>query len=403
MSAATLTLKPTKEKSLKRGHPWVFSGAVARIEGEQASGATVRIVDAQGRFLAWGALSPQSQIRARVWSFQHNTVIDAAFFQRRVAVAVALRKRHAFASNAMRLVHAEADGLPGLVVDRYADTMVTQFGAAGVEAWRAEICAALLEESGCARLFDRSDADVRTLEGLAPRVGWQHGAGDFVVPIEEHGLRYQVDVAQGHKTGWYLDQRDNRAAVYEAVKSRKLQRVLNCFSYTGGFSLAALRGGAQQVVSVDSSSPALTIAQSEAAKNGYGIGSSASTANLAWHEADVFAYLRDARQRQEHYDCIILDPPKFAPTPATIERAARAYKDINLCALRLLEPGGLLFTFSCSGGVSADLFQKIVAGAAVDAGVECRIVGRLGAPLDHPLSLAFPEGEYLKGLVLERV
>ena len=407
MTLATLTLKPGKEKSLKRAHPWIFSGAVATLRGVDESainGVTVRVVDSAGAFLAWAALSPQSQIRARVWSFDEATTIDAAFFAQRIQAALANRASLALDSNGWRLVHAEADGLPGLVVDRYDDVLVTQFGAAGVERWRAEIVAALQSATGLARIYDRSDTDTRTLEGLPARSGWLAGAGDQSVQINEHGIHYTVDLAVGHKTGWYLDQRDNRLALQELVRRHRLARVLNCFCYTGGFSLSALKGGATHVVSVDSSAAALQTACEQVLKNGYsGSSSGRKATHIEWLDADVFKFLREARAREERYDCIVLDPPKFAPTPASVERAARAYKDINLLGLRLLNPGGLLFTFSCSGGVSAELFQKIVAGAAADAGVRCRIVKRMGAPLDHPIAMEFPEGEYLKGLVLQRV
>ena len=406
MKHATLTLKAGKEKSLKRAHPWIFSGAVASVRGvdeSTSSGSTVRVVDSAGRFVAWAALSPQSQIRARVWSFDEATQIDAAFFAQRIQTAVVRRNHIEIASTGVRLIHAEADGMPGLIVDRYADVLVTQFGAAGVERWRAEIASALQRATGVSRLYDRSDTDTRALEGLPAQSGWRVSAGETLVTINEHGIDYQIDVAAGHKTGWYLDQRDNRALLQTLVRRHGVKSVLNCFCYTGGFSLAALKGGATRVVSVDSSAAALQIAHDQVLKNGLGGGSSGMPfAQIDWLDADVFKYLREARTRGERYDCIVLDPPKFAPTPASVERAARAYKDINLLGLQLLNPGGLLFTFSCSGGVSPELFQKIVAGAAADAGVRCRILQRMSAPADHPIALEFPEGEYLKGLVLQR-
>ena len=388
-----LILKPGKEKSLLRRHPWIFSGAVARVEGDPQSGETVAVHAAQGGFLAHAAFSPQSQIRARAWSFVEGERIDAAFFRRRVADALAWRRASPGLrdASALRLLHGESDGLPGLVVDRYGDTLVAQFLAAGTEAWRAAIADALLAASGCARLYERSDADVRALEGLAPRSGPLQG--DFAateLEIEEHGLRYVVDFVHGHKTGFYLDQRDNRRLCREWASGRD---VLNCFCYTGGFSLAALAGGARGVLSIDSSADALALARRNAELNRLG--------GADWLEADVFAALRKLRDQGRQFDLIVLDPPKFAPTAAHAEKAARAYKDINLLGFKLLRPGGLLMSYSCSGGVSADLFQKIVAGAARDAGVEARILHRLSAAADHPVALAFPEGEYLKGLLLQ--
>lgn len=390
-----LLLKPGKEKSLLRRHPWIFSGAIARVTGSPSAGETVAVRSADGQFLARAAFSPVSQIRARAWSFDEAEPIDAGFFHRRIAAAAACRRglpglREA---TALRMVHGESDGLPGLVVDRYGDTLVAQFLAAGAERWREAIADALLAETGCARLYERSDADVRTLEGLPPRCGPLHGAfPDPLLEVAEHGLHYDVDIARGHKTGFYLDQRDNRLLCREIAAGREM---LNCFCYTGAFSLAGLAGGATSVLSIDSSAEALALARRNAGRNGLAGGE--------WLEADVFAALRKLRERGRHFDLVVLDPPKFAPTAAHAEKAARAYKDINLLAFKLLRPGGLLMTYSCSGGVSPDLFQKIVAGAALDARADARIVRRLAAAPDHPVALAFPEGDYLKGLLCQVV
>jgi 23S rRNA (cytosine1962-C5)-methyltransferase len=356
----------------------------------------VRVEAHDGRFLAWGAYSPASAIRVRAWSFDEAERIDAAFLARRVQRAVALRTRLAVDSNAVRLVHGEADGLPGLVVDRYVDTLCAQFLFAGTERWKQPIADALLAATGTQRLYERSDAGVRALEGLPVHSGWLRGDGDTTLGIREHGWQLLVDVAQGHKTGYYLDQRDNRQHFAQAVRHFGCAEVLNCYSYTGGFALAALAGGARQVTSVDSSAPALALARQHVQLNGF---------DAARHEAvdaDVNAWLRSCLEQRRRFDAIVLDPPKFAPTAAQAERAARAYKDINRLALKLLRPGGLLFTFSCSGGIGPELFHKIVAGAGLDAGVDGAIVRRMAAAADHPTTLVFPEGEYLKGLAILR-
>jgi len=392
---ATLTLLPGKEKSVLRRHPWLFSGAIAQLDGRARPGDTVDVVSHEGRPLARAAWSPASQIRARVWSFDPEETIDHAFFKRRIAAAVARRAAlpELKGQQGLRLIHAESDGLPGVIADRYGDTVVVQLTTAGADKWRAAIADSLHKATGCARIYERSDVEVRSLEGLEPVTGWLLGeaSGDELV-IEENGLRMAVDIFAGHKTGFYLDQRDNRRRVGELARDR---RVLNCFCYTAGFSLQALAGGAREVVSMDSSGPALATAQRNLAFN-----PQLDASRAIWLAADVFAELRNMRGG-ESYDLIVLDPPKFAHTAAHAERAARAYKDINLSALRLLAPGGLLMTCSCSGGVNAELFQKIVAGAALDAGRTARIVQRLQGAADHPVDLAFPEGDYLKGLLLQ--
>jgi 23S rRNA (cytosine1962-C5)-methyltransferase len=387
-------LREGRERSLLRRHPWVFEGSIQRGGGD--AGETLRVEAADGRFLAWGAFSPQSSIRVRAWSFDESERIDRAFFERRVAAAVAWRAGLAIQSDGQRLVHGEADGLPGLVVDRYADTLCAQFGSAGVERWRDVIADALLAATGCTRLYERSDAGVRALEGLPERTGWLRGDGATELTITEHAWRLTLDVASGHKTGFYLDQRDNRARFAQLVRQFGVRSVLNCYCYTGGFTVAALAGGATQVSSVDSSGPALERVQAQVRLNGQPEAASEVV------EADVNRHLRESLAAGRRYDAIVLDPPKFAPTAAHAERAARAYKDINRLALQLLAPGGLLLTFSCSGGIPAELFHKIVAGAAIDAQVDGAILQRLEAAPDHAATLYFPEGEYLKGLVLRR-
>jgi 23S rRNA (cytosine1962-C5)-methyltransferase len=391
-----LRLKAGREKSLLRRHPWIYSGAIDKVHGSPSSGDTVEVQASDGRFLAWAAWSPQSQIRARVWSFEEAEVPGPALLRGRIEQALALRRGLALqgVTNAMRLVHGEADRLPGLIVDRYGDTLVAQVLSAGIERWRDVLADSLIEQTGCARIYERSDAEVRELEGLPARTGVMRGDAP-AVPLEivEHGLGYEVDVLGGQKTGFYLDQRDNRRRIGELAAGCE---VLNCFCYTGGFSFAALAGGALSVVSVDSSGPALGLARRNAHASGFDM------PPTEWIEGDVFRYLRDARSQGRSFDLIVLDPPKFAPTAKHAPAAARAYKDINLNALKLLRAGGLLATFSCSGGVSAELFQKIVAGAAADAGASTTILGRFQAALDHPVLLEFPEGEYLKGLLLRR-
>ena len=389
-----IVLKRGREKSVNRRHPWIFSGAIERVDEDPKSGETVQVRSADGKPLALAAWSPQSQIRARVWSFDAASRIDVNFFRNRVERALALRsalsaQRH---TNAMRLVHGESDGLPGLVVDRYGDVLVAQFLSAGAEHWRDTILDALAESTGCEAIYERSDAEVRTMEGLSPRAGFARGNRDARrCAIVEYGLNFRVDVEAGQKTGFFLDQRENRQRVRALAAGRE---VLDCFAYTGGFSIAALAGDAKRVLAVESSAPALEVARENLAANPL------DAARVEFMQADVFAYLRQLRDRASAFDLIVLDPPKFAPTAAQAHNAARAYKDINLLALKLLRPGGLLATFSCSGGVPAQLFQSIVAGAAVDAGVEARIVERFGAAADHPIALDFPEGEYLKGLLL---
>ena len=387
-----IRLRAGRERSLQRRHPWVFESAIAK--GGADPGETVRVESAEGEFLAWAAFSPSSQIRVRAWSFDAAERIDAAFFERRIARALAMRERLQVPSDAVRLVHGESDGLPGLIVDRYGETLVAQFGAAGVERWKSVIVEALLRQTGLKRFYERSDASVRALEGLPEQTGWLAGDGATELTIREHDWRLSLDIATGHKTGYYLDQRDNRRRFAEVVRQHGCKRVLNCFSYTGGFSVAALAGGAERVISVDSSGPALARASAHVALNGF---------EAARHEAldaDVNKTLRALIAAGEQFDAIVLDPPKLAPTSAHAERAARAYKDINRLGLKLLAPGGLLFTFSCSGGVGPELFHKIVAGAGMDAQVDAYILERVAAAPDHPQTLYFPEGDYLKGLLL---
>jgi 23S rRNA (cytosine1962-C5)-methyltransferase len=385
-----LILRPGREKSLKRRHPWIFSGAVAKVQGKPAVGDSVEIHSATGEFLALAAFSPQSQILARVWTWQ-EIAIDEDFFRKRIAQAVA--QRRAFLDEtttcAMRLVHGESDGLPGVIADRYGDTVVLQLLSAGADRWRETIADALAALRGVARVWERSDAEVRGLEGLELRSGLMRGrSAPGHMMVREHDLAFSVDVEQGHKTGFYLDQRDNRLLLRSLAADCD---VLDCFSYTGGFAVNALAGGARSVTAIESSALTVEQARANAALN--------HLPDAEWIQGDVFQKLRRFRDERRQFDLVVLDPPKFAPTAAHARNAARAYKDINLLAFKLLRPGGVLMTFSCSGGVSADLFQKIVAGAALDAQVEAQIVARLGPGRDHPVALNFPEGDYLKGLL----
>ncbi|MBI5504383.1 MAG: class I SAM-dependent methyltransferase [Deltaproteobacteria bacterium] len=390
---ASLTLFSDKDRSLRRRHPWVFSGAIAREPPGLSSGQTVDVRDADGGFLARAAYSPSSQIRARVWTFDEREAVDESFFVSRIESALEARRVlvPAGQTNACRLVNAESDGLPGLVVDRYGDVVVCQFLAAGPERWRDAIVAALWRTAGATSIYERSDVEVRLKEGLISRTGLLAGAEPpQLVDIVEHGLRLAVDVRAGHKTGFYLDQRANRRAAARYAEGRE---VLNAFSYTGAFAVAALAAGAAKVTNVDTSSSALELGDHNIALNGL---PADRVENI---EADVFALLRRFRDSRRSFDMIVLDPPKFAGSRLQMDKAARGYKDINLLAFKLLRPGGVLLTFSCSGLMTPELFQKIIADAALDAGREAQIVERLGQPADHPTALAFPEGTYLKGLV----
>ena len=400
---AELILKAEREKSLLRRHPWVFSGAVETVRGNPQPGQTVEVLDSKKHFLARAAYSPVSQIRARVWTFDENEQVDAEFLARRIDSALALRSSFGYLASssesqassqpdcdAFRLIHAESDLLPGLIVDCYGDVLVFQSLSAGSEYWRDVLADILLAKMRASAIHERSDADVRELEGLPIRNGVLRGSPPAQVAITENGLRFLVNIASGHKTGFYLDQRLNRKRVGELAKDKD---VLNCFCYTGGFSLHAAAAGARSVLSVDSSADALSLAQENAALNRL------TGDGLIWREADVFQILRKFRDERRTFDMIILDPPKFAATFSQAEKAARGYKDINLLAFKLLRSGGILATFSCSGGVDASLFQKIVAGAALDAGVDASIIEHLEQAGDHPISLHFPEGAYLKGLI----
>ena len=400
-SVPHIILKPKRETAVKRRHPWIFSGAIARVEGKPQSGALVAVYDQHGEFLAWGHYSPQSQIRVRLVAWNESVDPESPDFWR-TRLKDALHGRRPLTAEgtttACRLVHAESDYIPGLIVDRYAETLVVQYLSAGADRRRAQLNTLLQEVLNPATLYERSDVDVRKKEGLAPRAGLIAGTEPpAAIEIRENGLSFWVDVRHGHKTGFYLDQRDNRARLRQAIAQRvhleDAPRVLNVFAYTGAFSVYALAAGALSVTNIDSSSAVLQEGRQNLTHN------ELSDNAVEDITGDAFHVLRNLRQQERTFDIIILDPPKFASTKRAVQRAARGYKDINMQAFRLLTDNGLLFTFSCSGAISDDLFQKIVFGAAHDAERNAQIVGRMTQSSDHPIALTFPEGNYLKGLI----
>ncbi len=393
---ATIKLKPGKEKIFQRRHPWIYSGALQSSSDAIQPGETVRIIDHHGGFQAWAAFSPHSQIRARVWSWDESEVIAPDLFKERIQNALYLRQNliESGVTDAYRIIHGESDGLPGLIVDSYKQVLIVQVLSAGIEFWRNEIAEILVDLLGPEVIYERSDAEVRKLEGLEPRTGLIYGVEPDELLIHENGARFLVDIREGHKTGFYLDQRVNRSIIRRLAANRD---VLDCFSYTGGFAVNAVLGNASTVTAVEISESTIEIAWANCRLN------QIEPESITWANQDVFQFLRTERDRGNQYDLIILDPPKFAPTASHVKKAARGYKDINLQALKLLRPGGLLATFSCSGGLKPDLFQKIVADAALDANANGKIIQWLHQSEDHPVALSFPEGEYLKGLIVQKV
>ncbi|TMO44093.1 class I SAM-dependent rRNA methyltransferase [Pseudoalteromonas ruthenica] len=391
--AGAIYLQAGREKSLKRKHPWIFSKAIKKTKGNLALGDTVTVYDSQGTYLATAAYSPQSQIRARVWSFDEQESIDQAFFYRRLARALDARQ-HTIDEGQLsgfRLCAGESDGLPGVTIDKFDNYLVCQLLSAGAERHKGEIVAALVELFPSCHVYERSDVEVRKKEGLAPTTGVLSGtAPEHPVLIKENGLTCEVDILQGHKTGFYLDQRDSRAALERFSKDKE---VLNCFCYTGTFGLYALRGGCSKVINVDVSQQALDIAKRNVQHNELDLG------RAEFVKQDVFKLLREYRSEGRTFDTIVMDPPKFADSKAQLNGACRGYKDINMLAMQLLKPGGTLLTFSCSGLMEQNLFQKVVADAALDANRELLIVERLNQAADHPIGGAYPEGFYLKGLI----
>ncbi len=396
--SGVIILKQGREKSAQNFHPWIFSGAVDTKRSNQHEiepGALVEVRDYQGQFLGRGTFNIDSAIRVRLLSWDQNEAVGPAWWRVRLAQSIAARQALIDRDDltAYRLVNAESDGLPGLIVDRYGDYLAAQFLTLGVEVRKDIIVEALADLVKPLGIYERSDVDVRQKEGLDESVGslWGEPPPERI-EIVEYGVRYPVDIVGGHKTGFYLDQRDSRRWLLSSplVEGRD---VLNCFAFTGGFGVCAALNGAASVVNVDSSQPALDIARETMAINGL------ESSDTTYVNADVFAQLREYREAEREFDLIILDPPKFAHNAKQVEKASRGYKDINMLAFQLLNPGGLLATFSCSGQVSPDLFQKIVFGASADAGVQAQIVKWLAQPEDHPVLLSFPEGRYLKGLI----
>lgn len=390
---AFVIIKPKRDKAFQRKHPWVFSGAVAKKKGGPVAGETVDIVNSRGIWLGRGAYSPKSQIVVRIWTFNEEEPVDPAFFRRRLERAIFNRRelKKRFHLSACRLVNAESDGLPGLIIDQYDRFLVCQFLTVGVHTWKDVIVEQLQDLVAPDGIFERSDSPVLDKEGLTRTVGRLVGhEPPETIEIREGDYRYLVDVRNGHKTGFYLDQRDNRREVGHFAADRD---VLNCFCYTGGFGVAAMAAGARTVTNIDVSATALELAKQNMALNNL------ESERVEYLRADVFKQLRSFRDAAREFDVIILDPPKFADARQQLDRACRGYKDINLLAVKLLRAGGYLFTFSCSGLMEPALFQKIVADAALDAGRDAQIIGRMGQAADHPTSLAFPEGHYLKGLL----
>lgn len=391
-SQPAVVLKPGREKPVLRRHPWLFSGSIDGVRGDPGLGDSVRVLSADGEFLGWASYSPKSQIRARIWSWEEKEAIEPELFRSRIKASVAKRDRLPGEGNARRIIYGESDGLPGLIVDQYGEYLVAQVLSAGIERWREQIFAAIDHAVKPRAIYERSDVEVRKLEGLEEQTGLILGSSPpELVEIEEASRRYLVDLRRGHKTGFYLDQRMNRNSVQELAGGKE---VLDCFSYSGGFSVAALQGGAREVTLIDSSADTLELAARNMALNDL------AGREINYLESDVFAELRTMRDRANSYGMIILDPPKFAPTSSHAQRAARGYKDINLWAFKLLKPGGVLVTFSCSGGIDRAFFQKIVADAALDAGVSGQIIHQLWQAPDHPLGLNYPESGYLKGFVV---
>jgi 23S rRNA (cytosine1962-C5)-methyltransferase len=386
-------LKKSADKFIKRKHPWIFSGAIEKVEGNPSNGESVHIFNSDKKFVGYGSYSPASQIRVRVWSFDPEEKVDEKFFKSKVEQAYSIREKIIDTSrtNAYRIINAESDGIPGLIADRYGEILNCQFLSAGAEFFKEMIVEILNDAFKPAGIYERSDVEVRTKENLQPAVGLLKGiTPDEMIGVKENGFKFLVDIKNGHKTGFYLDQRDNRKLVSEFSKGKS---VLNCFSYTGGFSVYALAYGAEKVIQVESSASALELSSKNFELNNL---DPSLVENI---NGDVFEVLRKFRDERKTFDLIILDPPKFTESASQIQKASRGYKDINLLAFKLLNPSGILFTFSCSGHISPELFQKIVAGAALDSGREVKIIRQLTQSSDHPVATNFPEGLYLKGLV----
>ncbi len=394
MITSQVMLKPGREKSVKNRHPWIFSGAINRVEGNPSNGDVVDVWDNKAKFLARGIYNQKSQIQVRLLSWNPNDKIDESFWRRRLRRAIAGRQALIVSqdTNAFRLVHSEADGVPGLIVDQYGPWLVVQFLSLTVERYRKTIIDILVDLIGPQGIYERSDVESREKEGLPPLTGpvWGENPPDFI-EILENGHTFNVDIKLGHKTGFYLDQRENRQILTKYCQNKE---VLNTFSYTGGFSVYAAAAGAKRVMNVDTSERVLQLAERNMFRNGFG-----EEREDAYAAADVFDILRSYTENKWRFDVVILDPPKFAKSKRHVQKATRGYKDINLLAMKLVKPGGILMTFSCSAAINADLFQKILFGATVDSHRTVQIIERLTQGSDHPVSLTHPESEYLKGCV----
>lgn len=395
MTNLSLFLKPGREKSVRQRHPWIFSGALDRIEGNPKIGETVEILDNRGSWLARGGYNPFSQIAVRIWTWKHEESVDSELIKTRLDRSLLSRKPLEIKTDAYRVVNAENDGLPGLIIDRYGSFIVVQFLAAAAETWKSDIVQTIGSWPGVSGVYERSDSDVRSKEGLPIQEGLLTGQEPpELVTIRENPWSFLVDIRAGHKTGFYLDQRDSRAAVFDLVSRYTTGgEVLNCFSYTGAFSVAAYSAGASSVLNIDSSAATLRMVSKQLRINGIPM------ENDYHRIGNAFEILREFRDTGRMFDFVILDPPKLAHAQKDIRKAARAYKDINWLAARILKPRGILLTFSCSGLVSEDLFQKIVFSAMLDAGRDAQVIQKCGQPTDHPFLLTFPEGHYLSGLV----
>lgn len=388
-----IKLKKGRDKSVKRKHPWIFSGAIDSTSDIKTNGETVDVISADGQLLGFGSFSNQSQISVRMLSFHPEIKPDNNFIRQQIHRAISFRNGiiDKTATSAYRIINAESDGLPGVIVDKYSEYLVCQFLSAGAEYWKNIVVDSLNDLIKPIAIYERSDAQVREKEGLKKSTGVLLGKSpDTLIEIIENQNKFLVDISNGHKTGFYLDQRENRKTICDFVANKT---VLNCFSYTGGFSVYALKAGAVKVVNVESSEESLKLAEMNLTKNGF---TENHFENIC---EDVFKYLRKLRDSNQQFDVIILDPPKFAESISQVEKASRGYKDINLLAMKLLSPGGTLFTFSCSGHISTDLFSKIISDAALDSGREVKIIKQLTQSPDHCISTNFPESLYLKGLI----
>lgn len=397
MAEGQVTIKAEREKPVRNQHPWVFSGAVAKVKSAR-DGDIVTVVDSSGSFLGRGYFNQKSQIQVRILTW-HDEQIDETWWRESIQKAISLRAHYLKRDGnlGIRLINAENDYMPGLIVDQYGDTLVLQAQTLFIDDLKKDIAQLLLEITGAKGVYERSDIDARSKEGLHDSVGVLAGdAPPERITIIEYGTTYEVDIRKGHKTGFYLDQRENRRILAEQLAQRETPSILNLFCYTGGFGVSALHAGATQIVNVDSSHDALELAVINSEKNG----AASEDERIEYIEADCFGYLRDVAAQNRQFDVIVLDPPKFAHSAQQVDKAARGYKDLNLHAFKCVKPGGLLMTYSCSGAISRDLFQKIVFGALADSGRQAQIIQHLGAADDHPIALTFPEGEYLKGLLV---